>query len=133
MLTIGQLIEKLQKCDKSKRVYFDFCGCVPTSVDSYRGRYSKPALGWQPSGYSNKKCIEYPTVVTLIEELENALKTTYYGWSGGEYQYNLNSELYIDNCGDATKTVAQDVREFDNAVIIETEVLYDEVKWTGIN
>ena len=120
-MTIGQLIKLLNKADLEHRVYFDFANCIPDSIASWRGIYAEPALGWCPSGYSasntdRKNC----TVGELLEMLNEALRETYIGWKGGEFQYNLDSPLHVDNNGDCTHTEISNVRILRDWVILET-------------
>jgi hypothetical protein len=105
MKTINELLAILRDApEPEKRVYFDFGRCVPTTVDSWRGSYDEPSLGWQPAGYSGT-VREYPTVQSLITELEEAISgRTYCGWKGGEFSYSGTEPLHIDNPGDCTHT-----------------------------
>lgn len=129
MFTVGQLIEKLKEYDYDSYVYFDFCGCTPTEVESYRGFYNRPALGWRPTGYSSIQYNRATKVCELLDELEYAIKddVIFTAWKGGEYQYNENSILYVDNFGDENSIVISNVRDVRNKVIIETRVLYDQL------
>lgn len=106
MITTNELLAILRTAPKSDgRVYLDFCRCVPTTVDSWRGFYAEPALGWEVAGYYSGSVKEYPTVASLIAELEKAIDgREYTGWKGGEYTYNGDETLHIDNPGDFTST-----------------------------
>jgi hypothetical protein len=120
MITINELLTTLRTAPKQDgRVYLNFCRCVPTTVGSWRGIYAEPALGWQPAGYSgNVK--EYPTVASLIVELEKAIDgREYTGWKGGEYTYDGSETLHIDNSGDCTNTeiVRVEVKEWGEVVL----------------
>lgn len=120
MITINELLKTLRAAPKPDgRVYLNFCRCVPTTVYSWRGTYAEPALGWQPAGYSgNVK--EYPTVASLIAELEKAIDgREYTGWKGGEFSYDGSKTLHIDNPGDYTNTeiVRVEVKAWGEVVI----------------
>ena len=102
-MKIGAIKEKLKTADQTHSVYFGFAGCVPTTVDSWRGIYAEPALGWAPSGYSGNG--KAPTVADLLEELNKATDgREYTGWKGGEYRYSDGDTLHVDNPGDSTNT-----------------------------
>lgn len=136
-MTIGELKQILANIeDKSKCVKFNFCNCIPTTIDSWRGVYAEPALGWTPTGYSirnfksdladlcsvykseTKQCI---TVQELIVELEHGTSEMYSGWKGGEYYYYDHSPLHIDNPGDCTHTEIASVEVGKHSVIIHTK------------
>lgn len=104
-MTIGELLKHLRSAPhQNARVYFAPFDCVPTKVDSWRGVYAEPALGWQPAGYSGHVAT-YPTVASLTKELEEAVSGRLHeGWKGGEFAYHENQQLHIDNPGDCTYT-----------------------------
>jgi len=119
-MTIRELIDELLQNTPDAKVYFSFGDCVPTTIDSWRGAYSEPALGWAPSGYSGDG--KAPTVAALIEKLEKAVGpySHYHGWKGGEFQFTDNQTLRIDNPGDSTDTVVDRVEDRDWLVMIHT-------------
>lgn len=122
-MKIGELIQRLKMAEKQDaEVWFDFAGCVPTTVDSWRGIYAEPALGWKPTGYSvtphdHGNSI---TVAMLIAELEGCIGREYTGWKGGEYTYTKGDTLHIDNPGDCTHTELSRVEDLGYAVILHT-------------
>lgn len=121
MMTINGLIRELNRAKPDFRVYFSFCNCVPTKIQSWRGIYDDPAIGWQPSGYSGH-VEEYPTVSSLISELEKAKDGRLYeGWKGGDYSYNGDEILHVDNPGDYTNTEITHIEIKDFEVIIHTQ------------
>lgn len=124
MMTIGQVIDELKKAkDMNGRVYFMPLRCVPTTVDSWRGVYAEPAIGWEPSGYSGT-VKEYPTVSSLISELQKAIDgRAYGGWKGGEYEYSRSSPLHVDNPGDCTNTEISSIvhTDWETRIIIHHE------------
>jgi hypothetical protein len=123
MMTTNKLLEILRGAKQDGRVYLSFCRCIPTVVKSWRGIYAEPALGWEPGGYSgNVK--EYPTVATLVAELKRAIDGREYGgWKGGEYSYDGNETLHVDNYGDCTHTeiVRVEVKKFEVVIHTATE------------
>jgi len=123
-MTINELLAVLRTAtDQNVRAYMYPLGCVPTTIDSWRGNYAEPALGWSPAGYT-KDVVEYPTVKSLISELEKAIGgRVYEGWKGGEYQYNGDEPLHIDNPGDCTNTAISHVEVRDWKVVIQLGAL----------
>jgi len=123
-MELGELRKLLADVPQKAQVYFDFAHCFPTKIDSWRGIYAEPALGWAASGYSrNDRAFEVPTAAQLVGELDYALSgREYTGWKGGDFTYNASSPLHIDNPGDCSNTeiVGVDVIG-DYLVIIKTE------------
>lgn len=120
-MTTKELIAILKTATPTARVYFSFCECVPTTIDSWRGIYAEPALGWSAAGYT-KGISAYPTAATLIVELEKGIGGGVYdGWKGGEYSYGGDEELHVDNPGDYTQTEIESVEiKSEYEVIITT-------------
>jgi hypothetical protein len=120
MITINELLQTLRKAPKPDgRVYLAFARCVPTTIRSWRGIYAEPALGWEPAGYSGNVA-EYPTVESLIAELERAIDgREYTGWKGGEYSYDGTEPMHVDNPGDCTNTeiVRVEVKEWGEVIL----------------
>lgn len=79
-----------------------------TSVHSWRGRYDEPAIGGlyddlEPNQQRPDGSVwnQHFTVEMLIDQLQNHLVVdTYQGYKGGDYTYELNDRLLIDNHGD---------------------------------
>lgn len=118
MLTLGQLIKELEAAKPDTPVYYDFAMHVPTRVDSYRGYYDKPALGWdvaRVAGVPNRI-----TAVELIAELKEATDRMFGGWKGGEYWYSLSDELYIDNPGESSGIGITRVEDLGYRIILHT-------------
>ena len=121
MLNIGEIIDKLKKCDVSKDVRFDFGGCIPARVASWRGSYDMPALGWKPTGYTGEG--SQISVPTLLKELTSAvLGKEFTGWKGGTFCYSILDDLYVDNPGDCSHTVITSIEETLYEVIIHTTI-----------
>ena len=120
-MSLGDLIDALEALpDQSQSVEFDFCGVAPTTINSSRGWYAQPALGWAPTGYSGEA--QSPTVSDLVRELELALTKTYEGWKGGDYRYSRSSPLWVDNPGDWSETFVTGVDDSRYAVILKTHL-----------
>jgi len=125
-MKIKEIIEALESVeDTTKPVIFDFCSCVPTKIDSWRGIYAEPAIGWEPTGYSSKTKDRHfvkVTVDALLIELKHAISgVEYTGWKGGEFLYDGDSILHVDNPGDCTNTEISAVKELSYYVVLCTE------------
>lgn len=118
-MNIGKIKQALKQANPNAVVYFDFGGCVPTTVASWRGVYSEPAIGWEGTSYSGGG--KAPTAVGLLAELELATSgKIYQGWKGGDYRYDDNSDLHVDNRGCSTGTVIINVEVGEYEVVIHT-------------
>jgi len=124
-LTINDLIARLKAYRPDNQVRFEFCDSIPTRINSSRGYYDRPALGWSPSGYSFRPVGKEPyptcTVESLIHELDEAISGKMFcGWKGGEYHYSGDDPLYVDNDGDWTATRIVSVKLIDTRVTLIT-------------
>jgi hypothetical protein len=97
-------------------VRYDWCYARPTTIASWRGVYSLPALGWSDTA-------PIPTVAELLTELRRGLSDTFSGWKGGDYTYGHGDELRVDNPGEAGDTGIAGVLVRDHDVIIQTGFL----------
>jgi hypothetical protein len=115
-MNIGQVINRLADFDEDEFIYFDFCNCVPTGVNAWRGIHAEPALGW------SKIEDNAPTVKQLIAELEEAVDgRKFTGYKGGEYVYSRESPLHIDNWGESSSTRIKSIKFVDGYLIIKTK------------
>lgn len=113
-MLIRDIKSKLRELDSDKYVYFDFCALSPTTIDSWRGSYNLPAIGWAQKPPS--------TVKELLEELNTATSgRIYYGYKGGEYTFNEDQDLYVDNYGIFSETMITDVLDKGWCVILCTQ------------
>ena len=127
-LTLGQIIEKLEKCglthgDKNepKQVDYDFGTAVPTSLDSWRGNYSELALGYKLSGYDNNdEHFTQTTAETLLSELKSAIGKEFTGWKGGEFVMNEDTPVWVANSGNSGNTGIIDVVDDGWRIILMT-------------
>lgn len=100
-------------------VYFDFCNCAPTTVASWRGSYSEPAIGWCVTGRNGNE--QAPTVKELLDELTLATHgKIYVGWKGGNYTYTDKDTLHVDNQGEYTETEIVSVEVGSSRVTLHT-------------
>lgn len=127
-LTLGEIIEKLEKCgltqgenDKPKQVSYDFGTAIPTTLNSWRGSYSELALGYKLSGYdNNEEHFAKTTAESLMSELKSAIGKYFYGWKGGEFVMNENTPVWVANPGDSGDTGIIDVIDGGWRIIIIT-------------
>ena len=114
-LTIGQILAQLKECEQDTIVYYDFALTNPTTVESWRGDYKLPALG-----YGGGTCI---TVATLISELELSISGKIYeGWKGGDYRFNRSQTLHVANPGQCDgETCVAGVTVTSYCVILDTK------------
>ena len=119
MMTIGEVIDALKTADPKHCVTFAFAGCVPTTVNSWRGIYAEAALGYEAGDYGAKEVI----VKELLERLEQAIApdAEFCGWKGGDYRYNRDTPLHIDNPGRCTHTELTRVEVGEWDVTLHTE------------
>lgn len=116
-MTTNQLINQLKLARPNAKVFFDFCGIAPDEVRSWRGIYAEPALGWKVISWD-----EGHTVESLIEELNKAISgNVFYGYKGGEFQYDGDEPLHIDNDGEYTNTEISHIEDLGYKVVIHTK------------
>lgn len=116
--TVGQVLEKLKSFDPEKQVRFAFCMLSPTKLMSYKGYYDQAAIGFDDN--------ETMTVADMINDLEQAIDgRTFTGYKGGEYKYNLDTPLHVDNYGRCTSTDIKSIKEHEYYVFIKTSINED--------
>jgi hypothetical protein len=114
-LTIGAVITALEAAPPDASVYFDFCRCVPTAVDSWRGVYSEAALGFALPG-----C--HVSAAALLAELRSASDgRAFTGWKGGDFRYSLDTPLHVDNPGCYTSTALVGVENKEWCIVLHTK------------
>lgn len=88
-MTLGELIERLEKLDYSKPVKHGFGFPM-----SYRGYYDE--LAFSPE--------ENTTIGEMLEHAKNALGATFEGYKGGDFTMDEFTPCWIaeyGNCGDS--------------------------------
>ena len=111
-MTLGSIIKRLESADPDSVVVFDFCNLNPDGVHSWRGVYSKLAIGWSDTTV---------TVGELLKELKSAVGKTFQGYKGGLYKMHEGTPVHVDNWGRCTGTrVVGILMENEGEVIIET-------------
>lgn len=120
ILTLGELIGKLEECNQDAWVYFDFGSLKPTAFCSYRGNYSDLALGFNGHCFG-VQCRDI-RVSTLLAMCRDATKNVFEGYKGGKYMMTLDSRVWASNEGWSSGTGIIGVRQAGNyAVILETD------------
>ena len=116
-LSLGELILKLEAIsDKTLKVYFDFGGFYPTSIDSWRGSYNELALD-----YDDESWEKAPTVEALLATLEAVVGKTLTGYKGGDFLMGKGTPVWIDHYGVSHNTATVDVLTDSYQIIIETK------------
>lgn len=114
--TINKVLECLREANLDATVTFSFGNCKPTKVDSWRGIYSEPALGFSSDIYDPNVTAE-----SLISELEKSISgETYHGYKGGEFKFSGNDQLHIDSYGEYSETEIDKIEVHDGYVVIHT-------------
>lgn len=114
-ITLGELINKLEKFNPKGTINFDFCDFFPTSFEVWR--YDQRCLSL---GYAEDPNIQI-LVGGLLEDALSVLSTTIEAHSGGDYQMDSNSLVYVHNYNNNGFSGIFDVRETeyeDHYVII---------------
>ena len=100
-MTLGALREALRAFSPAAHVRYDRFDLYWCDLDSWRGSYAQPALGWRETPAPNGGS----TVAALIEEVDKALSGCVYGgWKGGEFTFHADSPVWIDNSGTSSRT-----------------------------
>jgi len=87
-------------------VHFDFEEAFPTTFASWRGDYNQLALGFDLSGYNQKRPNTTPqTVEELIAKAYFCDGMMFQGWKGGGYQMSMQTPICIANPGNAGNTI----------------------------
>lgn len=120
-ITLGELIDALEKCKPESGVQFDFCGMTPDGVDSYRGYYDHLAIGHKDEGAV--------TAGELLAELRAAVGKVFEGYKGGDFRMDRDTPMWVANYGRSGSTAVVGVRELSwGSVIIVTGYCED---WNG--
>ena len=123
-LTLGELIEKLEqvarrsvdiidKYGHEPYVMFDFCGMRPGAIGSYRGFFSRLAIGYSED-------VPMVAVSDFLQQLKSAVGKTYEGYKGGQYRMGLDTPLWVANYGRCTETILCGVTDLEYAVVLRT-------------
>lgn len=113
--TIGELMDALERYNEDTDVFFEFGFTRPSTIASWRGDYSMAALGFELYSRSNHPA----TVGSLHAELMKAISGLHYlGYKGGDYTFNRDTQLWVDNWGDGSHTRITKVHlRYDDVVL----------------
>lgn len=78
MVTLGEMITKLEAMPKDSVVKLDFNECGPDRVRSYRGYYEDLAVGWKPIGTD-------VSVAEVLQYCKSVVGRQTTGYKGGTY------------------------------------------------
>ena len=99
-LTIGEILQELKKCKENVPVFI--CGTLPVQLNGYigswRGDYEQISLGYVLYGTLDSKPIR---VRDLEDLLKGEIGKTETGWKGGDFIMSANTQVWLDNQGDA--------------------------------
>ena len=116
-LTIGMLIEELQNTGQPDfPVTFDFGGCFPVELTSWRGIYKEAALDYVAYGEGKRPL----KVAELINHLKDSLDKPQQGYKGGEFVMTVDTPIWADKWGESNDTAIIGVVVTDYKVVITT-------------
>ena len=95
-ITLGQLIDALDKVPPSTRVYYDWCRVAPASLNSYRGYYEDLALGYDCRRGAACEAGE------LLKECRGVVNSYLEGYKGGNFRMTRKTPVWCANYGSAT-------------------------------
>lgn len=117
-LTVGEMIEKLNKYDDNREFKFTNGKYLNGSFGSYRGYYEDLYIGYT----EEDKGIN--TVRHLKEILNRALKEkVMFGYKGGEFPIILDTLVWLATYGDIGEMIV-DILEIENQLYIITKSEY---------
>ncbi len=114
-ITMGGLLSALERAssgDELQRVQFAFGSAVPTVIDSWRGIYSEPALGYELGGVR--------LLSDLTDEIRSAIGQVYSGYKGGNYTMRADQHVRVDNPGECNVSVLIGVEWGESTVLLHT-------------
>lgn len=112
-ITLGQLIDLVEKRPPDQDVYLDHHHLRPKGIGSYRGHYDQLAIEYD--------CDDHPRVTTaeflkMLREVEGKTLT---GYKGGDYLMTRDTMVWVSNYGKATDVAVTGIIErYDWAVYI---------------
>lgn len=115
-MTLGQLIDVLERKDREMKVDYAFGYFSPTSFHSWRGAYEELAIGyqhWAEFGYDKR-----PKVGKLLELATNADGGIFTGYKGGDFTMSRDNRVWISNVDEACDCGIVDVMEANGNLVI---------------
>jgi hypothetical protein len=102
-MTLGNLIDILERKEPDKPVMFDFVHFRPKGIHSFRGYYYQLAIGYTTD--------EDMTVGKLLQMLKDADGKTFTGYKGGEYIMDRKTRVWVANRHESGTTGIINVRD----------------------
>ena len=115
-ITLGVLIELLQRAPQEDYLFFDFSHLIPCGLNSYRGYYDDCAIGFKEEGLA--------LVCDFTDYLLSKIGTTMTGYKGGDYKITKDRPLWAANYGYTGSTIITGV-DVDIHTIIRTSYIDD--------
>ena len=113
-LTLGQLVEELEKATLSNPVVFDFDEMSPGAPDSYRGYYED--LSFAPS-------TSPITVRSFLVDAKDAIGAYFEGYKGGDFKMHSGTALWASGYGSASGRAIIGVKREDDRVVLITKLI----------
>lgn len=98
-MTLGELIDALEKCRPNAEISLKPFSLTPTGIESWRGRYDELALTYRTVDHG-----ERTTVAELLPLLRKMVGSVETGYKGGEYRMDRDTPVWVDNYGEYTET-----------------------------
>ena len=114
-VTLGEIIDWLERLPPEDEVVFDFCRASPSGIDSSRGDYAELALK-----YSFKKAA---TVCDVLKWCKGAVGATFSGYKGGDYTMTRDTQVWVDQWGQWTGTAIDSMDHDYGQAVIGTKLL----------
>lgn len=122
-LTVGELINKLQKYHKDTPLKLDKEIVLTGYFDSYRGHYDDAALEYiRESRVAEDSVRTVGEVLRMLWDIDGSIVG---GYKGGEYYLGLNTVCWIANYGETKGWSILDVKLEEGEVFLVTE----KIKW----
>lgn len=121
-MTLGQLIDVLERKDQAARVAYSFGYFHPTSFGSWRGAYEELSIGYEHASEISARGGEHPTVASLLARAIVADGATYHGYKGGEYTMDRDQRVWISKSNEACHSGLADVRECEGEIILVSDM-----------
>jgi len=99
-------------------VVFELSDVVPMDFLSWRGDYSQIAISYGISTPNNTM-----TASKFLYMLRSIEETPYFGFKGGEYFFNNETPVWVDNWGEDTNTALVGVMNLGSKILLETRFL----------
>lgn len=115
-MRLGEIIDELAGIDENEPVEFDFGGCQPNRLDSYRGYYSDLAIG-----YTNDE--DGWVVGKLRSALTEAVGSVFEGYKGGDYRMGRETPVWVANYGRSHGVAVVRVERQSWRVVLHTAMI----------